>query len=292
VLSDDELLDVLSFVLTDDPAAVPPAASLATVRQAVLAARADARPSPATDPRKTVSEWARRIAAGGAAVAVLAGGSGVAFAAGGASLPPPLRQAARAVGLPVDSPALAGAKSAQSSLARALAHGDTQAVANDADRLRHRLTTLDQADMSRVAPQATRLLARADPDNDGDADTAGPPPAAGSTPPTSAAAGVDPDGDRDHHAGTSGGGHSGSRGAPGRDGSGSAPGVNGSSNGTGSGSGPAGNPGHGSGGPAHGSPGQGGGTSGGAPGYPGGGGSGSQGGPGNQGGGYGNQGRR
>src|SRR5205807_383263 len=87
-----------------------------------------------------------------------------AAAASGVVMPQPVREAARAVGLPVDSPDLAGARAALARLRDALADKprDLNAVRTDAQDVRARLARLSADDRSHVEDEATFVLAAAD----------------------------------------------------------------------------------------------------------------------------------
>ncbi len=98
-------------------------------------------------------------------------------------MPQPVRVAARAVGLPVDSPELAGARAALARLRGALADKprDLGSIRARAQEVRDRLAHLSADDRSHVEDEAAFLLAEAD-------DAFAPPPAPlGSPPPASPA---------------------------------------------------------------------------------------------------------
>ncbi|MDQ6909808.1 MAG: hypothetical protein M3Z84_03335, partial [Actinomycetota bacterium] len=106
---------------------------------------------------------------------VVLGGSTAAYALTGASLPEPVRAAAHAVGLPVDSVALADARAASAKLKEGLRAHDRAVVDDAARRLRERVSRLDADDRHSIAPEANALLGEAnqfdaEPDPTGQAD--------------------------------------------------------------------------------------------------------------------------
>jgi hypothetical protein len=151
-VTDDELLEQVkaAFVidLRDD---VPP--SLHALDRALSDLRS-AVPATARPRRR----WPIAALVG----AVAAGTPGVAFAATGAPLPQPLRQAAYAVGLPVDSPDLAAARSARSHLRHDLERGDRDAATKSAARLRARLGDLNHDERGEIQQDTAGLLHQAD----------------------------------------------------------------------------------------------------------------------------------
>jgi hypothetical protein len=149
---DDEDVETLRAALA--PRAYdPPEASVGALHRAVAR-----NFSPAPRPR-----WRKaRLAVGGALVVPLLSGSATAFAVGAVGLPDPLRVALHAVGLPVDSVAVAEAKSAESRLQGALIGGDAPQVEADAKVLEQKLSNLTASDRHQVGPQAGALLQRAD----------------------------------------------------------------------------------------------------------------------------------
>ena len=128
------------------PAVEPSEAEIAALHQAV----AEGATHPAV--RRV---WPRRALAGVAAAAVLV------LIVSGVPVPRPVRAAAHALGLPVDSVKVADAKSAVKELQRALDEGDQERAARASARLRRRLDALDQADRQRIGQKADPLLLRA-----------------------------------------------------------------------------------------------------------------------------------
>jgi hypothetical protein len=76
-------------------------------------------------------------------------------------LPDPVRSAAHAIGLPVDSVALADTKHAITELRSDLEHHDTKALGPAVHELRSNLAGLRGQDLNAVEPEAQRLLIRA-----------------------------------------------------------------------------------------------------------------------------------
>ncbi len=99
--------------------------------------------------------WPRRVVAAVAAAAVLI------VIVSGVPVPRPVRAAAHAIGLPVDSVKVADAKSAVKELQRALDDGDQEGAARALARLRQRLDALGESDRRRLARQADPLIQRA-----------------------------------------------------------------------------------------------------------------------------------
>ncbi|MFL5860764.1 MAG: hypothetical protein ACJ780_08305 [Solirubrobacteraceae bacterium] len=156
---DDQLLDVLAASLAPPPDTEPSWAEISHLHR-VIDTTTDGRARPARTPL-----WRLRqpIAAAAAGVLLL-GGASAAAAVSGVVMPQPVREAARAVGLPVDSPALAGAKAALARLRDALADQprDLNAIRTDAQDVRDRLARLSADDRSHVEDEAAFLLAAAD----------------------------------------------------------------------------------------------------------------------------------
>ena len=171
---DEQLLETLAASLGPAPDVEPTWAEVAALHR-VIDSAADRQRRPAVGP---IWRFRRRATAIAAAGAVLVGASAAAAATGGA-LPRPLRMAARAVGLPVESPNLASARSALARLrgslgARPRDLGDVREQAQD---VRDRLAHLSADDRAHVEAEATFLLAEAD------AVLAPPPAPLGGTPP-------------------------------------------------------------------------------------------------------------
>ena len=175
---DDELLEVLSASLGPVPSAEPTWAEISALHRvldtAVGSGRRRARPP----------FWrVRRPLSAAVAALVVLGGASAAAAVSGAVMPQPVRVAARAVGLPVESPELASARAALARLRGALAAQpqDVGAVRARADDVRDRLAQLSANDRSHVEAEAAFLLEEAD-------NAVVPPPAPLGSPPASASA--------------------------------------------------------------------------------------------------------
>jgi hypothetical protein len=149
-VTDDELLGQLAAAFAPEPVD-PPAASIHALRRAVRANR-----PPVRSPR-----W-RRVAVPALAGFTLVGAAGAAFAASGAVLPEPVRRVVHAVGLPVDSPALAEARAARAALRETLARGERARVAPEAARLRRDLEELGADERGGIEGDANNLLHQAD----------------------------------------------------------------------------------------------------------------------------------
>lgn len=168
--SDEELLDALRQALVPGTL-VPGEEEMALFHRALTDGPLVPSPEPAR-PRIT-PRWVLTGAAAAAVAALGAFGGGVAAD----TLPGPLRTAAFDLGLPVSSPALAGARGVESELQAALSARDRSAVAADSTVLRQRLTELDTADRAQAEPEADALLVAAD-----NFLAANPAPAEGSQP--------------------------------------------------------------------------------------------------------------
>jgi hypothetical protein len=155
---DDELLDVLATSLGPPPDAEPSWAELSHLHRVLDSGYAGRRPS-----RTPVWRFRRPLTAAMAGFLVL-GGASAAAAASGAVMPQPMRVAARAVGLPVESPDLADARAALARLRAALAAKppDLNAIRMRAQDVRDRLARLSADDRSHVEDEAGFLLAEAD----------------------------------------------------------------------------------------------------------------------------------
>ncbi|MDP9075289.1 MAG: hypothetical protein M3N98_14230, partial [Actinomycetota bacterium] len=123
-MTDDELFEALTQALSPVPPQPSPAAVLA-LRRAV----GEARPARSSPPW-----WRRRLLAVTMMVPMVLGGSTAAYALTGAALPEPVRAAANAVGLPVDSVAVADARAAAAKLKVGLHEHDRVAVDEAARR--------------------------------------------------------------------------------------------------------------------------------------------------------------
>ena len=216
---DGDLLDVLAASLVPPPDAEPSWAEISRLHR-VIDTIADVRARPARTPL-----WRLRqpIAAAAAGVLLL-GGASAAAAVSGVVMPQPVREAARAVGLPVDSPDLAGARAALARLRDALADQprDLNAIRTDAQDVRDRLARLSADDRSHVEDEAAFLLAAADAalappsttlDSQQPASATGPISAAPATPSNAAPAGDDhgggsgPSAEPEHSSGPGGDDH-------------------------------------------------------------------------------------
>jgi hypothetical protein len=147
-MTDEEQIQLLRWAFESD-APDPPATSIAALHLVVRTT---------FDRRKRRRSWKiGSFVAAGVATTVLTGSS-VAFAVDG--IPPSLRAVMHGMGLPVDSIALANAKSIEGHLAEALRQHKLRVAKRDAHRLAHQLTTLNSNDRARVEQQATSLLTR------------------------------------------------------------------------------------------------------------------------------------
>src|SRR5581483_10259860 len=178
---DDDLLDVLAASIGPPPDAEPSWAEISHLHR-IIDTAADRNRRRAHTPL-----WRMRHPVAVAAL-VLLGGASAAAAVSGAVMPQPVRVAARAVGLPVDSPQLAEARAALDRLHDALAAkprnaNDIRARAQD---VRDRVDRLSADDRLEVEDEAAFLLAEAD------AALAPPPASLGSPPAPPAAAPSDP----------------------------------------------------------------------------------------------------
>jgi hypothetical protein len=145
-MTDEEQIRLLRWAFEDE-APSPPATSIAALHLAV---------------RNTFNRRKRRrswkigsLVAASIATSALTGSS-VAFAVDG--IPHSLRAVMHGMGLPVDSIALANAKSIEGHLAVALRQHNLRVAKRDAHRLAHRLRMLNSNDRARVEQQATALL--------------------------------------------------------------------------------------------------------------------------------------
>jgi hypothetical protein len=154
---DDRLLDELAAALRA-PDTDPSPSEVADVLLAVQAQPNRTVAGPGAWVRDHVSKPLVALIVG---VGVLSGGTALALSSD-ATLPRPLRSVAHAVGLPVDSVALAHTRQTMSDLRSALDDGDEAAVASDAARLRAELTELSGEDRGEVAAEASELLSEAD----------------------------------------------------------------------------------------------------------------------------------
>ncbi len=156
---DERLLRLLADMLRPGPGDDPSPASVADLRRVVTE-----HFRPESVPRRRL-HLLRRVAAGSGVVSVVVAGSlGAAAAAAsvtGGAIPTPIRQVARAVGLPLDSAPLAQAKRDRGRLEAALRAGDPAPVAVRSTALSSDLRRLSRSDLSRFGPVATPDLQRA-----------------------------------------------------------------------------------------------------------------------------------
>ncbi len=148
-MNDDELLGALEAVLHCEPAE-PSAASVNRLRAQVIHPG-----SPITSRR-----WAnkrRRVFATAAAALVVFGAGSVAYAGANDALPAPIRQAGRAIGLPIESPDLSEARRVERQLHDAIIRGDRSAIDDQARRLRELMDSLPEPDRDRI-PEARAEL--------------------------------------------------------------------------------------------------------------------------------------
>ncbi len=168
--TDEQLRELLAKALAPPP--VQPSMQEMDALQAVVAsARAGHEPTVANGGRWTAlwrpSHWRRRAAIPVLATVMVLGSGGVAVALARPVLPSPLRAAARAVGLPVDSQRLADARAQLARLEAAMASGPLTAarqaqLRKEADALQAALARLDPSERQMVAPSARGALSRAD----------------------------------------------------------------------------------------------------------------------------------
>lgn len=166
---DQDLLDVLAESLGPVPPAQPSWAEVSALHR-VIDSEAALREK--TRVRSPLWRARRRASVAAAAIVLVAGGSAAAAVTGG-PLPRPVRVAARAVGLPVESPQLAEARTALANLTHALAASprDLARVRVDAAAVRDKVAALNADDRSKVEMEAQFLLVEADA-------ALAPPPAA------------------------------------------------------------------------------------------------------------------
>ena len=156
---DDELLGLLAASLGPALDAEPSWAEISRLHRVLDTADANRQR------RAKAPIWRlRRPATAALAGLFVLGGASAAAALSGAVMPEPVRVAARAVGLPVDSPGLSNTRAAIASLRDVLAHQprDLNAIRARAQDVRDRLARLSADDRSRVDDEAAFLLAEAD----------------------------------------------------------------------------------------------------------------------------------
>lgn len=150
---DDEFVRLAREALAP-PSVEPPARSMAALRAAV-----DTRLAPRRAGRNRV--WKVRAAAVVAGLVTLVSGTATGAAIAGASLPVPLRDIASGIGLPVDSPGLAQAKSDAGRLRQALRHHDAPMIGRDASALERTFDRLDSGDRRSIDGEVDALLNQA-----------------------------------------------------------------------------------------------------------------------------------
>ena len=163
---DDVLLDLLAEAISPAVPAEPTLAELMALEEAV-------RSSLAPQPRRTRLRTKALVALAGMGLLAT---SGTAFAVEQGGMPRPVRAAAYAVGLPVESPGEHDARVAVARLREGLRKHDDKRVRAAAAVLRSHLDDLPAGDRRAVAEP---LLARADVvlERNGEPDPAAPPPA-------------------------------------------------------------------------------------------------------------------
>jgi hypothetical protein len=154
---DQQLLEQLNRALAPGP--VEPPRETVTALRAAVAQQTAPRPVPARRPPRT---WWRRPIPVLAAGAFLATGISTAAFASGATLPRPLRAAAHALHLPVDSPSLADTRTALAHLRALLPCGDPSRIQQAAGVLRDQLRALDPGARRTIADEAAQLLSHAE----------------------------------------------------------------------------------------------------------------------------------
>jgi hypothetical protein len=159
-LDDTALLDALGAALA--PSAVAPdPEEVAAVRALTSGIRDENVVLFAARPQAVRRPLRHALAVAAAIVALVVVGSVVALATG-SSVPSELRAPARALGLPVDSTAVADTRTAMARLRVALAQPDDVRVLAARDALVAVLRRLGTEDRAAVEPEAQALLARAD----------------------------------------------------------------------------------------------------------------------------------
>lgn len=159
-MNDEELLSRLGRAL------VPPAGEPDPTKVARLRALAEAGRTPAADPLADRRESRaggrqRRRFAGFAAGVAAAAASFLVGVLAGADPPRPLRAAAHAVGLPVESPHLTDARNELRALGEALAAGDRSRVAADDRRMVSLVKALPPDERKKIEPVAHEVHLRA-----------------------------------------------------------------------------------------------------------------------------------
>ena len=170
---DDELLDILGASLGPPPDVEPTWAEISQLHRVIDSGWSGRQ-------RVRTPLWrARRPLSAALAGFLVLGGASAAAAVSGAVMPEPVRVAARAVGLPVESPALADARAALARLRAAIARQprDFDAIRARAQDVRNQLARLSADDRAKIESEAAFVLA------DADAALTAPPTGLGSPPP-------------------------------------------------------------------------------------------------------------
>ncbi len=170
---DHELLDRLGEALAP-PGRPPHPERIAALRHEVITARASATRDDG-EAASTVQAASRRVPRAALAVLGVAAALLVGLVGGvvlGDDLPRPVRAAAHAIGLPVDSPELVEARAELHALGRALAAGDLQAIRVADAEMVALVRGLDADERARIEPVAHEVHLRA-VEVLGDADEAG-----------------------------------------------------------------------------------------------------------------------
>lgn len=155
--SDDALLDSLAAALA--PTRVEPSREAVQALRALVTRDDVVVPLPVAVPAR--QPWRRAVAVA-AAVVVLVVAAGAVALSTGSSLPNRLRAPVRALGLPVDSAAVAQTRTAMAGLRAALDQPDVARVARARADVLLRLAHLDADERHSVASEARQLLERAD----------------------------------------------------------------------------------------------------------------------------------
>lgn len=151
-MRDDELLDALGRTLLPDPPASPSGDEVRSFLAEVAGV-----PVAAARPRRRLLP---RFLAGGLAVALVGGGT--AYAAGdGSRIPAPVRRAAVAIRLPVDSPEVADAKKELADLEEAIGRGDADRIAKAIEDVEEALSELSAGERASIDSRLRELLALA-----------------------------------------------------------------------------------------------------------------------------------
>jgi hypothetical protein len=157
---DDRLLDALSAALAPPPAE-PSDEEIAALRYAVVRCFAPPRVRPWWQPRG----FGGRAPIADRAVTLLAAAAlctATAVAVAGSPVPAPVRTLARAVGLPVDSAALADTRAAVGRLRAKLEAQDREGTARALEDLRSRIDALSERDRRALGEETAALFLKAE----------------------------------------------------------------------------------------------------------------------------------